>query len=440
MPEEKKEEDIIKKLEELRKRPKAEEAARPTAAIVDEETNRKRRARIIGALVILIVVVGLFFFGYQKIISPLKREAPPEAQPGATVQPTVTPSTPKPTEVLTETEYKKELEKTKSAKIEEANSLLAGLPVELNSFKEELIRTINAKNKIEDARAIDVALISTEIWREAKRREVDKKQAVSPTAAVISYLYYDANYTNYEMIKGADNIKNNIELLTIPQLKLLDIKATKYEYVPIRLPRTRAGGFVEKGDTISIYYREPIPTGIAGVIPSLYSAAGGNVTIKHLVKDGTVIEIMRAQSAGTISISESEQKTDTGGGTEGIGTVPTISIGSLGSITNESGFGASIGYKTRQTASTYSVNLAEVQKAAAAGKISEKELMQNLEKYGVRLNALERETNLGNLDEEFLVLVEVTEEEAKSLVLRLLDSTERGNLFVSISVKPQWAK
>jgi len=450
MPEEeKKEEDIIRKLEELRKRPKVEAAAKPTAAIIDEESKKKRKARVIGSIVVLIIVAGVFFFGYQRVISPLrKEEAPPQVAPGTTAQPTQAPAATKaPAEeaVLTEAEYKKELEKVKAAKIEEANSQLAGLPVEFNSLKNDLISTITAKSKIEDAKAIDIASISTEIWRESKKRDVDKNALIG--TVVIAYLYpavdnATATPSYYEIVKGAENIKKVIGLLNLAELKSLVIKATKAEYIPIRLPRERAGGFAEKGDKISIYYRETLLSGgiMVGVAPLLVGAGGENLTIRQLVKDGVIIEVMRAQSAGSITLSEAEAKSDTGGGAEGKGTIPTLSIGSLGTITSDSGFGASIGYKTRTTSSAYSVNLAEIQKAAAAGKISEKELMESLEKYGVKLSELERETNLGNLDEEFFMLVEVTEEEAKLLILRLLNSDEKANLFITISATPQWAK
>jgi len=445
MPEEeKKEEDIIKKLEELRKRPKAEEAVKSAPAVIDEDAAKKKRARMIGAVVVLLVIAGLFFFGYQRIISPLRKEAQPQGVSEATAQPTAAPATPKPSGVLTESEYKTELEKAKSAKIDEATSLLAGLPVEFGALKDDLVSTVRAKNRIEEVKAIDVASISTEIWREAKRRDVDKKQRVGDV--VIAYLYHNST-PSYDIIKGAENIKKFIEILSIEQLKSLEIKPTNYEYIPIRLPRERAGGFVGEGDKVSIYYRENLaPWALApNTTPSMYSsdersAGFKNISIRHLVKDGRVIGIMRAQSSGTITLSESELKSDTGGGAEGKGTVPSISIGSLGSITNESGFGASIGYKMRQTSTAYSVNLGEIQKAAAAGKISEKELMQSLEKYGVKLSEFERQTNLGSFDEEFLMLVEVTEEETKTLVPRLLDSKERENLFITISAIPSWAK
>jgi hypothetical protein len=89
--------------------------------------------------------------------------------------------------------------------------------------------------------------------------------------------------------------------------------------------------------------------------------------------------------------------------------VTTISLGSAAIAISDGPYGASVGYQQLQKSSIYTVNLAEVQKAAAASKISEEELMENLEKYGVRLSEIERETNIGDFTAEYLMLVELTE-------------------------------
>lgn len=414
---EEKEEDIIKKLEELRKKPRIEEAKKEVAVVEDEEARRRRRARIIGSLVVIIVVLGIFFVGYKTIISPLSKEK------AKTVQQTKAPEATKAPEekgLISEVAYKRELDKTKQEKIDHANSLLSGLPPEFNSLKSDLINTINSKTRIEEVKSIDVEAIATEIWREARKREVDAKQSVGEV--VIAYLYHNSS-PDYEIIKGAENIKKMIDVLDISKLKSLEIVVTSYDYIPIRLPRDRIGGFVMEGDEVNIYYRELLPD--------------KNVTIRPLVKDGKVIKIMRALSSGTITLSESEQKLDTGGGAEGKGTVPSLSIGGLGSITSEQGFGASVGYKMRQSSVSYSVNLEEIKKAAAAGKISEEELAQTLEKYGIKLTEKDIKLGFGDFDEEFLILVEATEEESKNLVSKLVDPKDRENIFITISAKPK---
>ncbi|MEE8358665.1 MAG: hypothetical protein V3R82_04570, partial [Candidatus Hydrothermarchaeales archaeon] len=60
----------------------------------------------------------------------------------------------------------------------------------------------------------------------------------------------------------------------------------------------------------------------------------------------------------------------------------------------------------------------------------------SLEAYGVKLNTIERETNIGDFDTEYLMLVEMDEIEASKVVSKLMDDEERDRLYATIS-KPK---
>ena len=79
-------------------------------------------------------------------------------------------------------------------------------------------------------------------------------------------------------------------------------------------------------------------------------------------------------------MSETEDQRQTGGGAEGKGNVTSLSVGGYGISISDGPYGASAAAMSLTKSSSYSVNLEEVQKAAAANKISKEELMNDLEK------------------------------------------------------------
>ncbi len=402
---EKKEEDIVGRLEALRKKvppPTAEKGApAPSKPAPKKEAPEARRktARIVGIFVIIIILGGVFFVGYSMFI---KTEGPAPTMPPADDT------------AAREQARLAELAKAKSAKLGEIKEAFSGLPQEYRTKEAELQQSVDGSETKEAVDAVDYETPATDAWRTYRKAEVDEFGEV--TGEIIAQV-------DDALVKGADEIKTFIDSRSFGDLKIMDIRQVSSEFIPIRLPRTRiTGGFAEVGDRVNIHYR--------------WIDGNNTARIKYLAKDGRVVSIMRA--AGTIALSESEEQSQTGGGSEGTGEVDSITIGDYSITIDEGPYGASVGVKTLEKSSSYTVNLAEVQKAAAASKISEEELMDNLRKYGVRLTEIERETNIADYDVEFLMLVEVSEEEASEVVLRLLDDDEKANMFITISKEPTW--
>jgi hypothetical protein len=400
---EKKEEDIVGRLEALRKKVPpptvAKPPKKPEEPSVEPDESRRKLARVIGILVIVIILGAVFFVGSKFFLKPTETPAPGETLP---------PITNGDSEAARQARLA-ELATAKSNKIDEIDEAFTGLPPEYTQSKAQLTQDVKTSVTRESVEDINYELAATNAWRDYRKAEVDKKiEITGGVTAEIGDLF----------VKGADSIKSQIDVIPISELKGMIIKEMRSEYIPIRLSRDQAaGGFAKIGDKVNIHYKW----------------TDGNATdqIEYLAKDGRVVDIMRA--AGTISLSESEAQTQSGGGTEGKGNVTTISLGSAAIAISDGPYGASVGYQQLQKSSTYTVNLAEVQKAAAASKISEEELMENLEKYGVRLSEIERETNIGDFTAEYLMLVELTEDEASEVALRVLDPTKKANILITIS-------
>lgn len=410
---EKKEDDIVGRLEALRKKvppPKSDKSAsdKQKAPSDEPDANRRRLARIIGVIVIIAVLSGLYLVG-SKFIT-----APPETLPPME---TISPTLPAISDVEQQAKIA-ELAKAKNDKKAEIEALFSGLSSDYTTDKNQLINDVTTATTKESVSSINGEAAATNGWRNYRKDEVDRKSTL--TGGTIAQI-------GINIVKGADEIKRQIDILSLTDLRTIVITELRSEFIPIRLPRDQVtGGFAEVGDKINIHYRYLDQPG----------TPNQTAMIRYIAKDGRVVAIMKPTSS--IALSETEQQRQSGGGTEGKGNVTSITVGGYGLTISDGPYGASVGVKSLEKSSSYTVDLGEVQKAAAASKVELDDFMANMEKYGVRLSEIERETNIGDLDAEYLMLVEVSEAEASEIALRLLDSTEKANILVTISKAPSW--
>jgi hypothetical protein len=213
--------------------------------------------------------------------------------------------------------------------------------------------------------------------------------------------------------KGYTKIAAAISTLDFNLLRSAVIEQIRTVFVPVRLPRDQAaGGFMMPGDFVNIYYKN-------------------DTEAVEIVTDARVIAILRA--AASISLSETENRIVSGQGGEAKGE-GTISTGGVSSLTGP----ISIGVRQSSSSTTYTVDLKEVQKAAAANKIDPTYIEEALRNYGIKLSQLEIDSQIGNFDEEYLILLEMREEEAKALISKSLSDKERANLQMVLSKPSPW--
>lgn len=379
---EKEKEDIIERLEALRRRGPKEEAVPPPRALPD--LRRKRLTRIVGFAVIFIFLASVFYLGYTFLGKP-KEEVVVEKPP---------------------------LDELKAKTIKDIKAAFEGLPAGYAVERESLIEQVNKAETKESVAEIDYAKAATKAWRSYL---IDKMNKLFETTQEVELKVGEEPYRDREAIL------QKINQLSYAELKKTVLREAGVEYVPIRLSRQQAvGGLAEPGDVVNIYYKN-------------------QSKIVKLARDASVMAVLRGKSSGSIQLSESERKVDTGGGIEGYGTATSLGIGSTGASLTGS-YEGSTGLKIRQTETTYNVDVEEIQKAAAASKLPESYIEEVLANYGLKLNTIERETNIGDLDIEYLLLFEVRGEEAPELVLRALSDTDRQNIFVTISKTAGWMK
>ncbi len=387
-------EDIVGRLEALRKRApegKTEETEETEEGVEEKplDDRRQRISRIVGIAVIFLVVVGVLFGAYKGIYEPIRQKKIDEAR--------------------LEQEKKQAFINAQKEKFNEINDAFAGLPSKYTAPKPALLDELKEAKTLGEINSIYVTEPANNAWRGHRKDQLDEK------ATVTEKLKMGIGNDTY---RGYDEIKQKIEQLSYRTLKGVTIQEYSSEYFPIRLTREQAaGGWTEQGNLVNIWLR--------GETSSLLS------------RNARVVAVLRGSSSGVISLAESESKTASGGGSEGKGTVSSLSTGGVGSISGT--FPASSGYKTAQTQTSFSVDISQIQKAAAASKLPESYIEDVLGNYGVKLNRIEESTGIADFGAMYIILFEVGEEEVPNLVLRASPSSaERTNLFVTIARPSDW--
>jgi len=371
-------EDIVGRLEALRKRVPAE-APPEKKATPEADERRKKIARAIGILIVVLFIFGIAYAGYKFIYIPKK------AQERAMIDQA--------------TMQQVALQKAKQETVAALRSDFAGLPQDYRQEEESLIRSVEGASTTSEVQGLKAKgqSIAKEGWIAYRTIQLgDLAKKTDKLRMIVTVQQKVGNETKQisTYYKGEERIRGVLHTLSIPELKSATIEEIRTTYVAVRLERLQAGGgLVEIGKKVNIYFRE-VGDDTQGA------------TMTALAKDAKVMAVMRAQSS-SISLTESENKKDTGVGGSTTGTA-TVSLGGIGPISTEGGVSA--GYRERQTQTTYSIDLIEVQKAAAASKLEESYIESVLMKYGIKLGNIERESNIADFEEEYILLLEVSEE------------------------------
>ncbi len=298
--------------------------------------------------------------------------------------------------------YEKVLNQTKAEKIRdietEFQSILAmPLPDDLrtkvvDSMKSLEEQVMSAKT-IEQVNSVNAAPYLLELWRD--------------------YYYYRVDIIpGQEVILERGNIKRIVSKSDAKAIlggildyrELMEYNVYKVEYVDIALVLTRDrinGAFLAPGDKVMVFAKNATDS------PFMEIANEGYVQLVLLPTDAGVISVDEAQSqSSSSSASSSTQYSEDHSTTYSPGD-STISDGQSTSDTYTNT------QSTSQSASasySYSVDLTEILKAIAAGKIqASDEVKEQLRAYGWEIVDLEKESGMLVLkpDAQFLVIIRV---------------------------------
>jgi hypothetical protein len=388
---EKSTEDIVERLEALRKKAPNGNNLEEKEKVEEESVEkppmdrRQKIARIVGVIVIFLVVAVVFFGAYKVVYEPIMKKKIDSKR--------------------IEQENQQALINAREEKFREINDAFAGLPSKYITQKSSLLEELNGADTLGKVNAIYVTEPADDAWRSYRKDQLEEKSKVTEKLKMV---------IGNDTYRGYDEIKQKIEQFPYQTLKGIAIEEYSSEYFPIRLTREQAaGGWAEVGSLANIWLR-------------------GDEASSLLARNARVVAVLRGSSSGAISLSEKESKTVSGGGAEGKGIVSSVTTGSVGAVSGT--FVGSAGYKEATTETTFSINILEVQKAAAASKLEEGYIEGVLGNYGVKLNKIEADTGIADFSAEYIILFEVGEAEVSDLVLRASPTSEdRANLFVTIA-------
>ncbi|AFK22682.1 hypothetical protein Py04_1107 [Pyrococcus sp. ST04] len=401
---------------------------------------RERRKRIIiGALVLAIIIIGAIISVY----------------------------------IYLENKAARELENAKKAKIAEVNACFKG-PLANDTAKIQLINAIMAANSLEELQKINVKEVCQERWKayeEAKRKAEEEKLArelaeiknktkenieiaFEPLlqVQVPDTLRKEIVDTLNMLLKEVDEAKTKEEVLSIdPNPYLLDLWKKVYYYRIDSIPTTKV--ILVKGNVTNIYTKSEAKEVISKVesladllqyqvrevkfvqialVLSRKDASGGFLkpgdkieiydkrTGKRLVPEGYVVLVLVDASQINLAETQSKSKSESYSETKSSQQSSTTNY-SPGETSYQESQSISSQTSVQQTISeslsagySYNVNLGEVLKAIAAGKIKSPDTVKEvLEGYGWRVLNLEEQTNLLALDPDrtrVLVIVEIPSE------------------------------
>lgn len=279
------------------------------------------------------------------------------------------------------------LENSKTEKLNELHSIYKG-PLASASEAFTIERQIKEANSPSEVESINIIGPATKDWREFHKKSINTNHdRFNRTMAVYEN---DENKTAIMPTSEALDIVNSQGVFVISNI---EFKKPDTVSVPILISRLQAGaGLVSVGSVIDIYTQN-----------NLNSTGNGSSLSIHGCR---VVSIMRCEESGQI---ESEY-----------GTSQTLVSGNS---TNPN-----------ENTKTFTANVIEMIKGSLAGGYNEKQTLNKLQNYGVKLANCEREINLAELDTQYLLLIEVPQNKVNYII----DNMENIILTIPTTEAPDW--
>jgi hypothetical protein len=309
--------------------------------------------------------------------------------------------------------YMGSLQDAKNMKIEEVDSFYKG-PLATDPQKLLLLAEIESSVTPEQALAVDVLGPATTAWRAYQQNQINTKK--DPYGRVmLTYTSGDEK----DLIMKVAAAQTLVSQADASVLANVEITTPDTVVIPIRLDRLRAaGGLISVGDTVDIYVN------MNGTTTTSTNATNqtnqtqtqqsnqsvGQSSNTPLVSGATVLAILRSmvdQNTFNATISTSQE----------------IAINTLSSSSSRT-----------QSAGVSESGIEALLQAGASRTWDESSINALLNAYGVRLDQFERAANFGNLDAEYMILIEVPRDKA----IFLIQNSNAIQLTISTQSAPSW--
>lgn len=337
--------------------------------------------------------------------------------------------------------FQEELNLEKNAKLNELNALYKG-PLEVHENAYALKNQIESTHDIEELKSIDVLRTATDDWKTYQKSCIVKCRD-DYGRVMLSYADNDTKNVILSVGDAQDFVKNNdAKVLSNVRFKKVDTVI-----VPISLSRLQAtAGLIYVGSIVDIYSLDENDT-------FDYSQTDSNsdeisVESQDNSSDGPsnessvpVSQEDMQSSADSINVSSGDENLDVDKGPDVSGATVLAILRSKESGVVDSKFSRS-SLKVNGNVSTpkektnsFSTDVEELLKASAFGSYSGNGALESyLDSYGVKLSDYERMSNLGELDSEYIILLEVPRNDVDFIINNM------DNLILTIPTQfaPDW--
>ena len=318
--------------------------------------------------------------------------------------------------------FQNELNLERNSKLNEVHALYKG-PLALNENAYTLENRINNAYDIEEIKSIDVVRSATKDWRLYHSSKIVSSK--DDFGRVMMSYGEDRNILM--SVKDAnDFVKDNDAKI----LSNVQFEKVNTVIVPISLSRLQAtGGLISVGSVVDIYSlndnssdypqeyddgdnSSEVPLNETSVDGSLEDVPSDDLLEETsedepIVSGATVLAILRSKDSGLVDSTVSKSNTIIKG--------------------NET--------KPFENTSSYSSDVEELLKAAVLNSSrNDNALDSYLTNYGIRLSNFERMSNLGELDSEYIILLEVPQSDV-NFVINNMDSLV---LTIPTEFAPNW--
>jgi hypothetical protein len=307
--------------------------------------------------------------------------------------------------------YQETLNGAKTTKITEVNAYFKG-PLAVDPQKQSILAQIDSGVTPEEVLAVDVIGPATQSWRTYQLNQIKIKKDQFNRIMVV----YSADTQNTTNTSPTANQKNVIMKVGDAEKFVAQNDATVLANMEIRTPDTvavpiiitrlqAAGGLITVGNMVDVYLN-------TASTPATNQTNGTNVTPAAepsntpKISGATVLAILRAKDSGTITADFTNTQSMT-----------------INSLTSSS-----------EASRTTTADVEQLLRAAAAGGFDAAETQALLQNYGIKLSDYERASNLGELDVQYLVLLEVPRED----VVFLIQNMNSIVLTVPTQQAPDW--
>lgn len=295
-----------------------------------------------------------------------------------------------------------QLETEKTLKTNEVNELFKDNTT--NQAKQAIIAQIDSATSIEEVQSIDVDAMAFPVIKNQLLNQLNEFKD--------PYNRVEININGTENIMSINNASMHINSSTSKELSEITIKSVDSVIVPLSITRKQAAsGLVIEGDVVDIYQNAQ---------QTQESMDQSNTTSNETANDTN-------NTLSTDLVSQDTSKLV--GGAKVVSILRSRDSGSI-----EYNLELNEYPNSRNLSQTNTIDVEEVLSSKAIGTLDESQLNLFLSEFGNRLSNYERTSNLGDLEVEYIIMVEVPRESVQSVLSNM------DNIILTIPTydAPSW--